>query len=156
MSKDYFNTQIPPELYFLCLEDSLIPSAVYPAQGVLLTLQDSRTGMCVGAKGPIRQAWPSLLIRKEVLFSPFEVTRGSPCTMNPLRSPLPSHSSIAGSCCVCSDVGLNISILEAAKNPSKAEVQVPSIGNLPSLHQGRQRRGWKIPVLPVSLMALTG
>lgn len=51
-------------------------SAVYPAQGLPLTLPGARTGMCVGAEGLIRQAWPSLLKRKEMLFSPFEVTWG--------------------------------------------------------------------------------
>lgn len=60
----------------LCPEDTLIPSAAYPAQTVPPTLRDARTGMCVGAEGSIRQAWPSLLIRKEVLFSPFEVIGG--------------------------------------------------------------------------------
>lgn len=47
-------------------------SGVYPAQGVPLTLPGARTGMCVGAESLIRQAWPSLLNKKEMLFSPFE------------------------------------------------------------------------------------
>lgn len=50
-----------------------MPSAVYPAQGVPLTLPGARAGMCVGAESLIRQAWPSLLKRKEMLFPPFEV-----------------------------------------------------------------------------------
>lgn len=43
-------------------------SAVYPAQGLPLALPGARAGMCVGAESLIRQAWPSLLKRKEMLF----------------------------------------------------------------------------------------
>lgn len=111
-----------PELCFpLCPEDNLTPSAAYPAQGVPLTLQDARTGMCVGTEGPIRQAWPSLLIRKEMLFSPFEVTRGfsRPTLHMNCSSPSLSHTlpcAVAGSHCICAAAGLNILMYKAKKN----------------------------------------
>lgn len=118
-----------------------MPFAVYPAQGVPLALPGARTGMCVGAESLIRQAWPSLLKKKEMVFSPFEVTWGSARPFlhtEPLFGLLFStHSAVTGSCCICAYTGLNIPRLEEKKT-AREEVQVPSIGDLPLLHQGRQ------------------
>lgn len=100
-----------------------MPFAVYPAQGVPLALPGARTGMCVGAESLIRQAWPSLLKKKEMVFSPFEVTWGS---ARPFLHTEPlfglffsTHSAVTSSCCICAYTGLNIPRLEEKNQPGK-------------------------------------